>query len=243
MINLSKQSNWRLSYYAPNGDADEIFDHATRNVEKNELRNIQSEVSRISRDKVLPLESLTTEGVDAVIFPGGFGAGRVLSNYSKTERGNEPLSVNPQVERIIKSFHRAKKPLGFMCLSSILPAFVLGKSHGGPGVTVTVGDEESIGKDVTSWGNEVKHAVVDAVVVDEENKLISTPAYLSKVANPYDIFLGAETLVTELSTLFSGKKKDDGSGVSLGALDDVFQETLGAEEWQKEKAQIFRRKL
>lgn len=45
------------------------------------------------------------------------------------------MSVNSEVERVLKDFHGAKKPIGLCCIAPIVAAKVLGTS----GVTLTLG--------------------------------------------------------------------------------------------------------
>lgn len=45
------------------------------------------------------------------------------------------MTVNSEVERVIKDFHGAKKPIGLCCIAPVLAAKVLGSS----GVTLTLG--------------------------------------------------------------------------------------------------------
>ena len=45
------------------------------------------------------------------------------------------MTVNNDVERVIKDFHTAKKPIGLCCIAPVLAARVLGSS----GVTLTLG--------------------------------------------------------------------------------------------------------
>ena len=45
------------------------------------------------------------------------------------------MSVTEDVERVIKDFHAAKKPIGLCCIAPMLAAKVLGSS----GVTLTLG--------------------------------------------------------------------------------------------------------
>ncbi|CAM4446106.1 unnamed protein product, partial [Lepidochelys kempii] len=47
--------------------------------------------------------------------------------------------VNGEVERVLKEFHKAGKPIGLCCISPVLAAKVL------PGAEVTVGHEEEEG--------------------------------------------------------------------------------------------------
>jgi len=57
MIHLSEKG-YNAVFFSPEGDVQEIFDHNTRAVEKNEVRNIFSEVARITRTKTLALKTL-----------------------------------------------------------------------------------------------------------------------------------------------------------------------------------------
>ena len=45
------------------------------------------------------------------------------------------MSVKPDVERILKEFHSAKKPIGLCCISPIIAAKVFGSQ----GVKITLG--------------------------------------------------------------------------------------------------------
>ena len=53
--------------------------------------------------------SLNASDFDGVIFPGGFGAAKNLSSWAVD---NTDCKVNPDVERVIKSFHKEGKPQG-----------------------------------------------------------------------------------------------------------------------------------
>ena len=45
------------------------------------LFSVMLESARIARGAVKPLSELTPEGADAVVFPGGFGAAKNLSDF------------------------------------------------------------------------------------------------------------------------------------------------------------------
>lgn len=61
--------------------------------------------------------------MDAVVFPGGFGAAKNLSDFGFN---GTDMRVNPEVERVIKEFHAAGKPIALCCIAPILAAKVLG---------------------------------------------------------------------------------------------------------------------
>ena len=52
---------------------------------------------------------------------GGFGAAKNLSDWAL--KGPD-CTVDPTVEKVIKSFHAAKKPMGFCCIAPHLAAKV-----------------------------------------------------------------------------------------------------------------------
>ena len=66
-----------------------------------------------------------------MIFPGGFGAAKNLSNFATSP----DLEVEPETERVIREFHAAGKPIGLCCIAPILVAAVLGEK----GVKITLG--------------------------------------------------------------------------------------------------------
>ncbi len=81
----------------------------------------------------------------------------------------------PQVEKLIREIHKAKKPIGAICIAPVLVAKVLGSDFK---VKVTIGTDPAVAKDIESFGAKHQNARVDEIVVDETNKVITTPAYM-----------------------------------------------------------------
>ena len=82
------------------------------------------ESSRIARGPVENVASLTADSnVDALVFPGGFGAAKNLSDFAF--KGTE-MTVDPEIERILKEFKASGKPIALCCIAPILAAKVLG---------------------------------------------------------------------------------------------------------------------
>nr|XP_055072075.1 glutamine amidotransferase-like class 1 domain-containing protein 3, mitochondrial isoform X2 [Misgurnus anguillicaudatus] len=140
--------------------------------------NVLSESARIARGNITDLAKLNASNHDAVIFPGGFGAAKNLSSFAVD---GIDCKVNVEVERVLKDFHKAGKPIGLCCISPVLAAKVL------PGVDVTVGHEEEEGgkwpyagttQAITALG--AKHTVkeVTEAHVDPKNKVVTTPAFM-----------------------------------------------------------------
>ena len=82
------------------------------------------ESARISRGAVEKLSELkATSDIDAVVFPGGFGAAKNLSDFAF--KGTD-MTVDPEVERVLKEFNKSGKPIALCCIAPILAAKVLG---------------------------------------------------------------------------------------------------------------------
>ena len=87
-------------------------------------RNVLIESARISRGAVEKLSELkATSDIDAVVFPGGFGAAKNLSDFAF--KGTD-MTVDPEVERVLKEFNKSGKPIALCCIAPILAAKVLG---------------------------------------------------------------------------------------------------------------------
>lgn len=59
----------------------------------------------------------------------------MAKNLSDWATKGKDFSVKPEVEKVIKSFHAAGKPIAMCCISPVLAAKVL------PGCEVTVGHD------------------------------------------------------------------------------------------------------
>ena len=106
-------------------------------------RNCREEAARISRGDATALSDLKAADFDALIVPGGFGAAKNLCNHA--HKGDAPeLVVDGEVERVLKEFSAAKKPIGLCCIAPVLAAKVLG-------ATVTVGRANKPGVDGDKW--------------------------------------------------------------------------------------------
>lgn len=163
---------------APDTKQAHVVDH-TKGEEMAEERNVRLESARIARGSVTPLSDLKVEDVDAIIFPGGFGAAKNLSDFGF--KGAE-MTVNPEVEATLKSFHSAGKPIALCCIAPILAAKVFGAG----GVRLTLGKQGDEAKwpfggaldAAKSFGAEVIERSVDEVEVDEVNNIVTSPAFM-----------------------------------------------------------------
>ncbi|KAI2596393.1 glutamine amidotransferase class 1 domain containing 3A, partial [Homo sapiens] len=150
-----------------------------------ESRNVLTESARIARGKITDLANLSAANHDAAIFPGGFGAAKNLSTFAVD---GKDCKVNKEVERVLKEFHQAGKPIGLCCIAPVLAAKVL------RGVEVTVGHEQEEGGKWPYAGTAeaikalgAKHCVKEVVEahVDQKNKVVTTPAFMCETALHY----------------------------------------------------------
>ena len=74
----------------------------TNGSEMKEKRNVLTEAARIARGNIQDLASIDVKEFDAILLPGGFGAAKNLSNFAF--KGAD-MTVNPDVEKALKSFH------------------------------------------------------------------------------------------------------------------------------------------
>jgi len=180
--------------FALNAPQHHVINHVTGQIEPGQTRNQMVEAARISRGEITDLAELNAADFDAVIFPGGFGAAKNLCTFALE---GPACSVQPQVERVVKEFHAAGKPIGLICIAPVIGAKVLGLANGGPGVSVTVGKDTGTGQAITSWGSTPNERCVTEVCIDTQRRVVSTPAYMFD-AKPHEVFQGIGNLVREV---------------------------------------------
>lgn len=83
--------------------------------------------------KALPILTHSGHSLTCSFCAGGFGVAKNLSNWAEK---NKDCTVHSDVERVVKDFHRAGKPLGMCCISPVLAAKLL------PGCELTVGQDK-----------------------------------------------------------------------------------------------------
>lgn len=156
---------------APNIVQKHVIDHTTGSEMIDEDRNVMREASRISRGEIASLDNLNVSEFDAVIFVGGFGAAKNLSSYAFD---GVNYDVDPGVVDLIQQAHAEGKALGFMCIAPVLAARALGQH----GVQLTIGNDPETAAALEAKGAKHVECPVDQAVTDQENRVVSTPAYM-----------------------------------------------------------------
>lgn len=169
---------------APNVAQMHVIDHMS-GTPTDESRNVLAESARIARGAIRGLGTVSAADFDAVIFPGGFGAAKNLSDFAT--KGAD-CDVNPYVTRLIQQMHAAKKPIGFACIAPVLAAKVLGAK-------VTIGNDSSTADAIVKMGGTHENAGHTDIVIDEVNRVVTTPCYMHGDSTPWKIFQGAEKMV------------------------------------------------
>ena len=151
-------------------DQHHVIDHRDGN-ETDEKWSVLCEASRIARGKIKNLKEVSVRDFDMLLFPGGYG---VVKNLCTFALNGTHCRVHPEVERMIREFHSAGKPIGAICIAPALVAKVLE----GQGLRLTIGDEAETAKALETLGHTHVSCDVHTVCVDKKNRVVSTPAYM-----------------------------------------------------------------
>ena len=187
----------RVICMAPDVSQARVVDHLTRAPDTEASpRRVMSEAARIARGQVSEISTVRDNDLDALIFPGGQGVATVLSNYA--EKG-VVCEVHPEVARLLKALLARRRPMGFICLAPILAARVLGPAAG---VRITLGTKASVeSKHAAVMGADVRPCPVREILVDQKNRVVSTPAYMVDDVRLSEVAMGIERLVRQVVAL------------------------------------------
>lgn len=178
--------------YAPNVDQAHVVNHLTGE-EMPQTRNVLVESARIARGKIRDLADFTTDEVDVLIFPGGFGAAKNLSSFAFEGPG---CTVNADVEKAVRAMKAAGKPIGALCIAPAIMAKLLGSE----GVELTIGSDAGTAEALETLGATHKVTTHCEVVVDHRHKLVTSPCYMLE-ASVGQIADGAHNTVRALVEL------------------------------------------
>jgi enhancing lycopene biosynthesis protein 2 len=156
---------------APDIEQLHVINHLKGEESAGESRNVLVESARIARGDIKDIKEVKAEELDALIIPGGFGAAKNLCDFAV--KGTD-CTVNPEVERLIKEMHAAKKPMGFVCIAPVIAAKVLGEHS----PKLTIGSDEVTATAIEAMGGIHVVKAVNEIAVCEKNNIVSTPAYM-----------------------------------------------------------------
>jgi len=165
---------------APDADF-AVTDHLAMQ-ETGERRNILVESARIARGNIRDIKAVKAADLDAVVFPGGFGAAKNLCDFAVK---GAAASVNPEVSRLLKEMAAAHKPIGVICIAPAMLAAALGRELA---PTVTIGSDAGTAAEINKTGAIHQECPVTGFVVDTKNRIVSTPAYMlaNRISEAYE---------------------------------------------------------
>lgn len=163
-----------------------------------ESRSVLQESARISRGHIHDLATLKASGADALVVPGGFGVAKNLCTFG-TE--GAAMTVLPEMERVVREFHQAGRPMALCCIAPVLAARLL------PGARLTLGSRgdswpyAGAMDAAAGWGADVAECGVDEVCVDEKNRLVTTPAFMLDTRQFHLIHDGVGKMISQLMSM------------------------------------------
>ena len=163
-----EKNNAKYQCFAPDITQYHTLNHITGE-EMAESRNVLVESARITRGNIKSLAELDITQFDALIIPGGFGVAKNLSDFAINGTN---AKVNDEVLSACKAFAKANKATGYMCIAPALLPFIYNKPQ------LTIGNDSDTADALTTLGAEHIECKVDDIVIDKNNKLITTPAYM-----------------------------------------------------------------
>lgn len=158
---------------APNIEQMHVVNHLTGEPAAGEKRNVLIESARIARGQIKDIAKVKAGDIDALMLPGGFGAAKNLCDFAV--KGVE-CDVQPEVARLVREVLAAKKPLAAVCIAPALVARVLGNeklAH-----KLTIGSDRETAGALEKMGSQHIQCPVNEFVIDEKNKIVSSPAYM-----------------------------------------------------------------
>ena len=161
-----------ILYTAPDMEQTKVVNHLSGN-DMNEKRNVLVESARIARGEITEIAKLTSDDMDGLLFPGGFGAALNLCDFAI--KGAE-CTIHPEVNRLIQEMLQSNKPLGFICIAPAL--FARAAKNVETTAKITIGNDQATAAQIEKLGSQHKICSVEEFIVDEENKIVSTPAYM-----------------------------------------------------------------
>jgi enhancing lycopene biosynthesis protein 2 len=188
------RSNTQIVCLSPDMEQHHVANHASGKDSK-EKRNVLVEAARIARGNIKNIKEIKASDIDALIFPGGYGAALNLCNFAVA---GEKCTVQPEVKRLIEAMHAEGKPLGAICIAPAILACVLGGKH----VRLTIGNDHGTASKLEAMGAKHVECKVNDIVVDDANKVVTTPAYMlaNRISEAAE---GIEKLVKKIVTMVS----------------------------------------
>ncbi len=189
---------------APDAAQHHVVNHLTGE-EMEPERNIRIESARIARGEVSSLSDVDPVSLDGLVIPGGFGAAKNLCTWAFD---GPNASVRDDVKSLIRSLVEAGTPIAALCVAPVVVAKAMEGTDVHP--TLTLGthagqspyDIDGFHQGIESVGAVPVACELGDIVVDEANKIITSPCYMME-ASPAKILAGVRKACKKLVELAS----------------------------------------
>jgi enhancing lycopene biosynthesis protein 2 len=151
----------------------------------NEERNILVEAARIARGDILDLATVSMNDYDALAIPGGFGVAKNLCSFAID---GVKATVDADAKRIIREAFTMKKAILAICIAPALVALSLHDLE--PEILLTLGLDDGPNQALEAIGVKSAKCLSTECIVDEKNKIVSSPAYMDDGASLVDLDMG-----------------------------------------------------
>lgn len=184
---------------APNIEQVHVINHLTGNVAPGEKRNVLVESARIARGQIQDIKNVKASDLDALAFPGGYGAAKNLCDFAAK---GENAQANPEVARLVREMVKAQKPVAFLCISPAVCAAIFRGTDVHP--KLTIGTDAPTAEKLEKMGAQHQTCSAKNFVVDIEQNIVSTPAYML-AQSLAELAEGIEKTITKLIQLCESK--------------------------------------
>ncbi|CAF3507715.1 unnamed protein product [Adineta steineri] len=210
LVHLSRHSA-SVQIFAPDMQQKHVINHLTGETMP-ETRNVLVESARIARggQSISSLDKLQVNQFQAIILPGGFGAAKNLSTFAFDA---DKMTIDKNLEKILKDFLRSRKPIGMCCISPVIAAKLI------PNVQLTLGKMKNLNENdaknlfpysgsvltARQMGADTKECDVNEICVDERHRLVTTPAFM-KNAPFHEVFDGVGLMIEKVIQMIGTTK-------------------------------------
>ncbi len=182
--------------FAPDIEQSAVINNLTSE-KTEEHRNVLVESARIARGDISPLAEMKVTDFDCILFPGGLGA---ITNWCDFAKKGINCTVETSVSRVLEMAFHHNLVIGAMCIAPVMVAKVLGKY----GIKVTIGNDKTVAQAITNTGAEHENKKAEEVSIDEENFIVTTPAYML-AKSIKEVAQGADAMVQAMIELAKDK--------------------------------------
>lgn len=170
LLNIDKEGAEYICL-APDIPQTHVMNHKNGQVTDGK-RNVLEESARISRGSIKDIKETDPSDFDAIIIPGGFGAAKNLSSFAF--KGKD-CTIQKDFREFVLKAHNMGKPIGAICIA---PAVISKLFEETRKIRVTIGKDPNTASAITALGHCHIEAQAGDIVVDEDNKIVTTPAYM-----------------------------------------------------------------